>query len=180
MWVTGVADAEAGRLEFEDAVCCEAAKVSVLMVWTKAWKLSLGAVVFGLCDIGMGTIECSGIDGAKVVAGAETCDGVGALILPGNIAAERRVPIVPSRWTLLEVLEAEDIAVTWPVPDGRMALELLPWPVDDVAVLVAFELWRSAPPVGTMGRAAGAPVARGAMYSCLMDSIIALTFIFLA
>lgn len=55
--------------------------------------------MFGLCDIGIGTMECSGIDCAGVVAGAEACesDVVGALIAAGNIAAERRVPIWPSR-----------------------------------------------------------------------------------
>lgn len=90
---------ETGEMEDDDELCCDEARVSVLMVWTKAWNSPLGAVVFGFCDIGMGTIECSGIDGARVVAGAEACesDVVGALILPGNIAAERRVPIVPSR-----------------------------------------------------------------------------------
>ena len=136
-----MADAESGRIEFDD---------SALMVWTKAWKLSLGAVVFGLCDIGMGTIECSGIEGANVVAGAEDgdTDVVGALILPGNIAAERRVPIVPSRWTLLEVFEAEDVPVTGLVTNGTIALEIVPLPVELLTVLVAFELCKSAPPVG--------------------------------
>ena len=101
-------------MEFDADVCCEAGRLSVLMVWTKAWKSPLGAVVFGLCDIGMGTIECSAIDGARVVAGAEACesDVVGALIAAGNIAAERRVPIVPSRRTLVDVFVAADVAMT--------------------------------------------------------------------
>jgi hypothetical protein len=96
-WARGVADAKAGKVDADEDVCCEAASSSVLMVWTKAWSVASGAVVFGLCDIGIGTI-CS-VDGASVVAGAETCATVvvGALILPGNIAAERRVPIEPVR-----------------------------------------------------------------------------------
>lgn len=99
VWARGVADAKAGKMDVEDDVCCEAANSSVLIVWTKAWRLALGAVVFGLCDIGIGTIECAGIDGAWVVAEAEACEAdVDALrILPGNMAGERSVPIIPSR-----------------------------------------------------------------------------------
>ena len=86
-------------MECDDDERCEAARVSVLIVWTKSWKSPLGAVVFGFCDIGIGTIECSGIDGARVVVGAEACesDVVGTLMAAGNIAGERRVPIIPSR-----------------------------------------------------------------------------------
>jgi hypothetical protein len=85
-WARGVANAKAGKMETDEEVCFEAASSSVLMVWAKAWSVASGAVVFGLCDMGMGTM-CS-VDGASVVAGAETCEivVVGALILPGNIA----------------------------------------------------------------------------------------------
>jgi hypothetical protein len=163
-WAKGVADAKACRPETDEDVCCEAASSSVLMVWTKAWSVASGAVVFGLCDIGMGTI-CS-VDGAWVVAGAESCEMVvvGALILPGNIACERRVPIEPVRWALLEELDAmcssleiEGTAVVWPVIDVIAAVEV-----------VAFELCSSASPVGLIAT------------SWIIDSIIALMFSFLA
>ena len=115
-------------MEGDDDVCCEAARVSVLIVWTKAWNSPLGAVVLGICDIGIGTIECSAIDAAGVVAGAEDdeSDVVGALIFPGNIAAERRVPIVPSRCTLVEVFEAAGVGRPWLATERTVSLETLP------------------------------------------------------
>jgi hypothetical protein len=163
-WARGVADAKVGEIERDEDVCCEAASSSVLMVWTKAWSVASGAVVFGLCDIGIGTI-CS-VDGASVVAGAEICVTVvvGALILPGNIACERRVPMEPVRWAVLEELDAmcftldtEAKAVVWPVINVIAAVEV-----------VAFELCSIASPVGLVAT------------SRIMDSIIALVFIFLA
>jgi hypothetical protein len=65
------------------------------MVWTKACSVASGAVVFGLCDMGIGTM-CS-VDGALVVTGAETCErGVfGAPHLSWEHGLREESPIVP-------------------------------------------------------------------------------------
>jgi hypothetical protein len=77
----------------------------------------------------------------------------------------------------VDVFEAAGVANPWLTTDGTISLETSAW----LAVaLVAFELFKSASPVGEMVWAAAAPVACGAAYSCLMASMTALTFIFLA